>query len=251
MTKHPESYLKHMVERSDDIVAVRHDIHKHPELGFEEFRTSELVAERLEAWGYDVERGLGETGVVGRLRKGTGKGRLGIRADMDALPIHEETGLPYTSCRPGIMHACGHDGHTTMLLAAAEYLAEHGKFSGTLNLIFQPAEESLGGAKRMIEEGLFEKYPCDAIFAMHNMPGVPQGHLLFRDGASMASSDYVTITLTGKGGHSAMPHLAVDPVVATASIIMALQTIVSRNADPQQMAIVTVAAVHAGKANNV
>lgn len=251
MTTHPQNHLEHMIQRSGDIAAVRHDIHRHPELGFQEFRTSELVAERLEAWGYEVERGLGETGVVGRLRKGNGKRRLGIRADMDALPIQEETGLPYASTQPGVMHACGHDGHTTMLLAAAQYLAEHGRFSGTLNLIFQPAEESLGGAKRMIEDGLFRKYPCDAVFAMHNMPGVPQGRLLFREGAAMASSDYVTITLTGRGGHSAMPHLAVDPVVAAASIIMALQTVVSRNADPQQSGVVTVAAVHAGKANNV
>lgn len=251
MIKQPQSYLEHMSRQADDITAVRHDIHRHPELGFEEFRTSELVAKRLEEWGYEVERGLGETGVVGRLKRGGGSRSLGIRADMDALPIQEETGLPYASRHPGIMHACGHDGHTTMLLAAAQYLAEHGKFSGTLNLIFQPAEESLGGAKRMIEDGLFDKYPCDAIFAMHNMPGVPQGRLLFREGAAMASSDYVTITLTGKGGHSAMPQLAVDPVVAAASIIMALQTVISRNADPQDTGVVTVASVQAGKANNV
>lgn len=251
MVKEPNHYLEYMDRQLDELHSVRHDIHHHPELGFEEFRTSDLVADRLNAWGYDVERGIGGTGVVGRLRRGNGTRRLGIRADMDALPIEETTGLPYASSRPGVMHACGHDGHTAILLGAAKYLALHGEFSGTLNLIFQPAEESLGGAKRMIEEGLFEKYPCDAIFAMHNMPGTPQGRLVFREGAAMASSDYVTITLTGKGGHSAMPQLAVDPVVAAASIIMALQTIVSRNADPQHMAIVTVAAIHAGKANNV
>ena len=243
--------LDYMKRQSDEIAAVRHDIHHHPELGFQEFRTSDLVAQRLEEWGYEVERGLGGTGVVGRLKRGEGGRSLGLRADMDALPIQEETGLPYASRNDGVMHACGHDGHTAMLLAAARYLAQHGTFSGTLNLIFQPAEESLGGAKRMIEEGLFDKYPCDAVFAMHNMPGVKQGRLLFREGAAMASSDYVTITLTGKGGHSAMPHLAVDPVVAAASIIMALQTIVSRNANPQETAVVTVAAVQAGKANNV
>jgi len=251
MSKQPQNYLDHMCRQSDEIAAVRHDIHHHPELGFQEFRTSELVARRLSEWGYEVEHGLGGTGVVGRLKRGDGGRRLGIRADMDALPIQEETGLPYASSRTGIMHACGHDGHTAMLLAAAQYLAEHGRFSGTLNLIFQPAEESLGGAKRMIEEGLFDKYPCDAVFAMHNMPGAEQGRLMFREGAAMASSDYVTITLTGKGGHSAMPHLSVDPVVAAASIIMALQTIVSRNADPQQTGVVTVAAIQAGKANNV
>jgi len=243
--------LDYMKRQSDEIAAVRHDIHHHPELGFQEFRTSDLVAQRLEEWGYEVERGLGGTGVVGRLKRGEGSRSLGLRADMDALPIQEETGLPYASRNDGVMHACGHDGHTAMLLAAARYLAQHGTFSGTLNLIFQPAEESLGGAKRMIEEGLFDKYPCDAVFAMHNMPGVRQGRLLFREGAAMASSDYVTITLTGKGGHSAMPHLAVDPVVAAASIIMALQTIVSRNANPQETAVVTVAAIQAGKANNV
>lgn len=251
MSKQPQSYLDYMSHRSNEIAAVRQDIHHHPELGFEEFRTSDLVAERLSAWGYEVQRGLGGTGVVGQLKRGDGKRRLGIRADMDALPIQEETGLPYASKHHGVMHACGHDGHTAILLGAARYLAEQGEFSGTLNLIFQPAEESLGGAKRMIEEGLFEKFPCDAVFAMHNMPGAEQGRLMFREGAAMASSDYVTITLTGKGGHSAMPHLAADPVVATASIIMALQTIVSRNADPQETAVVTVAAVQAGKANNV
>ncbi len=251
MSKRPDHYLDYMTRRAEEITMLRRDIHHHPELGFEEFRTSDLVAERLQAWGYQVERGIGGTGVVGQLKRGEGARRLGIRADMDALPITEETGLPYASSRAGVMHACGHDGHTAMLLGAAQYLAEHGKFSGTLNLIFQPAEESLGGAKRMIEEGLFDKYPCDAVFAMHNNPGVPQGRLQFRQGPAMASSDYVTITLTGKGGHSAMPHLAVDPVVAAASIVMALQTIVSRNADPQEVAVVTVAAIKAGKANNV
>lgn len=251
MPKNPEHYLDYMTRHADEFIGWRHDIHRHPELGFEEFRTSGLVAERLKAWGYEVGQGLGGTGVVARLRRGTGNRSLGIRADMDALPIEEKTGLAYASSQPGVMHACGHDGHTAILLSAARYLAEHGEFSGTLNLIFQPAEESLGGAKRMIEQGLFEKYPCDAIFAMHNSPGTAQGRLVFREGAAMASSDYVTVTLTGVGGHSAMPHVAVDPVVAAASIVMALQTIVSRNANPKEMAIVTVAALHAGKANNV
>ena len=170
---------------------------------------------------------------------------------MDALPIHEATGLAHASCHEGVMHACGHDGHTAMLLAAAEHLALRGNFSGTLNLIFQPAEEGGGGALRMMEDGLFEQYPCDAIFAMHNMPGVPQGQLVLREGAAMASSDYATVTLTGVGGHGAMPHRAVDPIVAAASIVMALQTVVSRNIDPLQTAVVTVGALHAGKANNV
>lgn len=237
--------------QADAFIDIRRDIHRHPELGFDEHRTSALVAERLEAWGYAVERGLGGTGVVGRLVRGNGERRLGLRADMDALPIDEATGLDYASEHGGVMHACGHDGHTAMLLAAAHHLAERGRFDGTLNLIFQPAEEGGGGALRMIEQGLFDKYPCDAIFAMHNMPGLPQGRLALREGAAMASSDYATITLTGIGGHGAMPHRAVDPIVAAASIVMALQTVVSRNIDPLQMAVVTVGAVHAGKANNV
>ena len=238
-------------KRADEFIGLRRDMHRHPELAFDEHRTSALVAEKLQSWGYEVERGLGGTGVVGRLVRGDGKRQLGLRADMDALPIIEATGLGYASCHAGVMHACGHDGHTAMLLAAAQHLAQQGGFSGTLNLIFQPAEEGGGGALRMMDDGLFDKYPCDAVFAMHNMPGVPQGRLVLREGAAMASSDYATVTLTGVGGHGAMPHRAVDPIVAAASIVMALQTIVSRNIDPLQMAVVTVGALHAGKANNV
>ena len=237
--------------RADDFVALRRDIHRHPELGLQEERTSDLVAQRLQAWGYEVHRGLATTGVVGTLRRGTGTRRLGLRADMDALPIHETNTFAHASCRPGLMHACGHDGHTAMLLAAAQHIAEAVDFSGTLHLIFQPAEEHPGGAKIMIEQGLFERFPCDAIYAMHNMPGQPAGQLVLREGATMASSDDVTITLRGQGGHGAMPHRATDVVVAAASIVMALQTIVSRNIDPQQTAVVTVGAIHAGQANNV
>ena len=243
--------LDDLVAQAEPFIGIRRDIHRHPELGFEEHRTSALVAERLEAWGYAVERGVGGTGVVGRLLRGGGTRRLGLRADMDALPIDEGSGLPYASAHAGVMHACGHDGHTAMLLAAAQHLAERGRFEGTLNLIFQPAEEGGGGALRMMEAGLFERYPCDAIFAMHNMPGMPQGRLALREGPAMASSDYATVTLTGIGGHGAMPHRATDPIMAAASIVMALQTIVSRNIDPLQMAVVTVGALHAGKANNV
>jgi len=251
MPKSADQYLNYMREHAGEFVTVRQTIHQNPELGFEEHATSELVAERLTAWGYKVERGLGGTGLVGQLRRGSGSRSVGIRADMDALPIEEKTGLAYSSKRPGIMHACGHDGHTAMLLGAAKFLAEQGDFSGTLNLIFQPAEEGMGGAVRMIDDGLFDKYPCDAVYAMHNMPGRRQGDLVFREGASMASSDYATVTLTGVGGHGAMPHLCTDPIVAAASIVMALQTIVSRNADPQETSIVTVGAIHSGKANNV
>ena len=246
------TYLLHALQaRAGEFISLRRDIHRHPELAFEEHRTAALVADKLEGWGYAVERGIGGTGVVGKLVRGTGEKRLGIRADMDALPIIEATGLDYASSRSGVMHACGHDGHTAMLLAAARHLAEQGRFDGTLHLIFQPAEEGGGGALRMMENGLFERFPCDAVFAMHNMPGIAQGRLVLREGASMASSDYATITLTGIGGHGAMPHRAADPIVAAASIVMALQTIVSRNIDPLHAAVVTVGALHAGKANNV
>ncbi len=237
--------------RVGEFVALRRDIHRHPELAFEEHRTAALVADKLEGWGYAVTRGVGGTGVVGTLVRGQSARRLGLRADMDALPIAEASGKPWASERAGLMHACGHDGHTAMLLAAARRLAEDGGFDGTLHLIFQPAEEGGGGALRMMADGLFERFPCDAVFAMHNMPGVPQGHLELREGAAMASSDYATITLTGTGGHGAMPQHAADPIVAAASLVMALQTVVSRNVDPLQAAVVTVGALHAGQANNV
>lgn len=246
------SYLRDaLVDRVGEFVQLRRDIHRHPELAFEEHRTAELVATKLEAWGYAVHRGLGGTGVVGTLTRGAGKRRLGLRADMDALPIQEATGAEWASRKPGLMHACGHDGHTAMLLAAAKAIANDASFVGTLNLIFQPAEEGGGGAVRMMADGLFEQHPCDAVFAMHNMPGVPQGHFVFRDGAAMASSDYVTIRVHGTGGHGAMPHRAADPLVAASSIVMALQTIVARNVDPLHTAVVTVGAMHAGQANNV
>ena len=235
----------------EQFIAVRRDIHRHPELAFQERRTAALVAAQLGAWGYAVTTGLGGTGVVGQLKRGTSERSIGLRADMDALPIAEATGAAWTSCEHGVMHACGHDGHTAVLLAAAHHLAQHGRFDGTLNLIFQPAEEGGGGALKMMEDGLFDRFPCDAIFAMHNMPGFPQGQLLFLGGPTMASSDYATVTLHGVGGHGAMPHKTTDPLVAAASIVMALQTIVSRNVDPMQPAVVTVGALHAGEANNV
>ena len=234
-----------------DFIQIRRDIHAHPELGLKEFRTSDLVAARLTEWGYQVTRGLAETGIVAQLKRGQGSKRLGLRADMDALPIVEQTGLSYASCHHGVMHACGHDGHTAMLLAAAWYLVEQGRFDGTLNLIFQPAEEHPGGAQIMIEQGLFERFPCDAVYAMHNMPGHPVGLLLLRDGPTMASSDDVTIPITGQGGHGAMPHQATDCVVAASSLVMALQTIVARNVPPLKTAVVTVGSFVAGQANNV
>ncbi len=243
--------LQALQARAGEFISLRRDIHRHPELAFDEHRTAALVADKLEGWGYAVERGIGGTGVVGTLVRGRGTRRLGLRADMDALPIAEASGAAWASERPGVMHACGHDGHTAMLLAAARHLADHAAFDGTLHLIFQPAEEGGGGALRMIDDGLFERFPCDAVFAMHNMPGIAQGRIVLREGAAMASSDYATITLTGFGGHGAMPHRAADPVVAAASIVMALQTVVSRNVDPLQPAVVTVGALHAGQANNV
>ena len=235
-----------------EMLATRHQIHANPELAFEEFQTSDLVAERLTRWGYAVHRGLGGTGVVGTLKVGDGKQRLGLRADMDALPI-EEAGLsrPWASRVLGKMHACGHDGHTTMLLGAARHLAATQAFNGTLHLVFQPAEEGLGGARVMIEDGFFDRFPCDAMFAMHNMPGHPEGLLGFLAGPAMASSDTVIVTVKGKGGHGAMPQMAIDPVLAASAIVMSLQTIVSRNVPPLDMAIITVGAFHAGAAPNV
>ena len=240
-----------IAELEDEMIALRQRIHAKPELAYEEFATGDLIAERLQAWGYTVHRGLGRTGVVGQLKVGKGSRKLGMRADMDALPIHETTGLPYASTVPGKMHACGHDGHTAMLLAAAKHLAQEKHFDGTLNLIFQPAEEGLAGAKQMLEDGLFDLFPCDAVFAMHNMPGFPTGKLGFLPGSFMASSDTVVIKVTGRGGHGAVPHKAVDPVVVCAQIVLALQSIVSRNIAPLDMAIITVGAIHAGEAPNV
>ncbi|AXI61288.1 amidohydrolase [Pseudomonas kribbensis] len=235
----------------EEMIALRQHIHAYPELSFEEFATADLVAGKLSEWGYEVHRGLGGTGVVGLLRQGSGDKMIGLRADMDALPIIEQTGLPYASRHEGVMHACGHDGHTAMLLAAARHLAENRNFDGSLVVIFQPAEEGDGGAQRMLDDGLFELFPCDAVFAMHNMPGLPVGKLGFLEGPFMASTDTVTIRVDGVGGHGAMPHKAVDPVLAGSAIVMALQSIVSRTVDPLDTAVVTVGAFHAGIAANV
>ncbi len=235
----------------DQFVDLRQDLHRHPELAFKEHRTSAIVAERLTAWGYEVTRGIAGTGVVGTLRVGSGTRRLGLRADMDALPIHEATGLSYASAHSGAMHACGHDGHTAILLAAARFLAESGIFDGTLNLIFQPAEESGAGARQMITEGLFERFPCDAVFGLHNWPGVEAGHIGCVTGPAMASVDQARITVRGRGGHGAAPHETVDPVVVSAHLIAALQTVVARNVNPLDMGVVTVGAIHGGSASNV
>ncbi len=235
----------------DEIVALRHDLHRHPELAFREKRTAGVIARFLLSYGYTVHEGIGGTGIVATLKRGAGERRLGLRADFDALPIHEETNLPYASQNEGIMHACGHDGHTAILLAAARYLAESGSFSGTLTLIFQPAEEIGAGAKRMISEGLFKRFPVDAVFGLHNWPGVEAGRFGFVEGPAMASVDKARVTIIGKGGHGAEPQHAVDPVLAAAGFITALQSIVSRNVDPQEMAVATVGSIHGGTASNV
>lgn len=235
-----------------EMIALRHRIHAHPELGFEEVQTREHVIRYLRDWGYEIHEGLGITGVVGTLRRGPGP-VIGLRADMDALPIQENTGLPWASRVDGKMHACGHDGHTVMLLAAAHELARRNTFRGTVHLFFQPAEEGLNGsgAKRMLDEGVFRLFPCDAIFAMHNMPGLAVGKLGFRAGPFLASSDTATIRIHARGGHGAMPNEAVDPVVVASALVMALQSVVARNVSPLESAVVTVGAILAGEAPNV
>ncbi|MBW4653829.1 MAG: amidohydrolase [Kaiparowitsia implicata GSE-PSE-MK54-09C] len=234
-----------------EFAQIRQRIHQNPELGFEEQRTSQLVSTYLHQWGYKVHTGIGGTGVVGVLKCGSSNKCIGIRADMDALPIQEESGVPYCSQHDGIMHACGHDGHTAILLCAARYLAETRQFDGNLVLIFQPAEETLGGAKRMIKEGLFQQFPCDAVYALHNMPGLPVGVFLTQAGAMSASSDVVTIRLIGLGGHGAMPHKAKDPVVAAAELVLALQSIIARNVPAGEVGVITVGSLQAGEAHNV
>ncbi|WP_114943869.1 M20 aminoacylase family protein [Microvirga calopogonii] len=236
-----------------ELTGIRQYLHANPELSFEEAETARFVADKLEGWGYEVTRNVGGHGVVARLSAGEGQKGIAIRADMDALPIAEETGVTYASQSLGKMHACGHDGHTTVLLGAAEYLARTRRFNGTVTLIFQPAEEAgkFSGAQAMIADGLFERFPFDAIFGLHNHPGVPEGDILLRAGPMMASSDTVNITIKGLGGHASRPHLTVDPIVVACNLVVTLQTIVSRNIDPTQTAVVTVGTIHAGSAVNV
>ncbi|SIQ75417.1 hippurate hydrolase [Rhizobium sp. RU33A] len=234
-----------------EVLATRHHLHRFPEIGLSEFKTSDYVAKQLTALGYEVTRGLAKTGIVATLRNGSSERSVGIRADFDALPILEETGLPYASEIPGVMHACGHDGHTAMLLGAAKILAERRNFDGVIHLIFQPAEENFGGARIMIEDGLFDRFPCDAVFALHNDPEIPFGHIALREGPIMAAVDECKITVNGRGGHGAEPQSTADPIVCGASIVMALQTIVSRNIHPLDPTVITVGGFHAGAASNV
>ena len=225
-----------------ELKLVRHDLHAHPELAFTETRTSDLVAEKLAAWGVEVHRGLARTGVVGAIQGKQNKSgkTVGLRADMDCLPINETGAVPYRSRHEGRMHACGHDGHTTMLLGAARYLAETRDFDGTAYVIFQPAEESGGGGQVMVREGLFDRFPANEIYALHNWPGLAPGKIAVGTGPMMAATDEVQITVRGVGGHGAMPHLVVDPVVAAAQIITALQTIASRNVEPTDAVVVSI-----------
>ena len=236
----------------DDMTAWRRDLHQHPELALRETRTSAVVQRRLRDFGVDeVVTGLATTGVVGVIRAGTSSRAIGLRADMDALPILEETGAAYASTTPGVMHACGHDGHTTMLLGAARYLAETRNFDGTVYLIFQPAEEHIGGGEIMVREGLFDRFPMDQVFGMHNWPSVPAGEFQWRDGPVMAAVATIEITVRGRGAHGAYPHVGVDPVVTAAAIVTALQTIVARNVDPLENGVVTIGAISGGNAHNV
>ena len=247
----PPSFLRFMDEQRQAFIALRRDLHQLPELGFQETRTSVLIAEKLRALGYQVEHGLAGTGVVGTLRRGSSGKALGLRADMDALPIEEMREHAHRSRNVGVMHACGHDGHVSMLLAAAAYLAQYGRFNGVLHLIFQPAEETLQGADRMLRDGVLRRFPCDAIFGMHTLPTEPEGVWFFKSGPAMASADYVRVTLHGQGGHAAHPHRTRDAVVAAASCIMALQTIASRNIDPQEFGVVSVVDLNGLSADNV
>lgn len=234
----------------DELQRWRRDLHAHPELAYEETRTSDFVADCLERWGLDVTRGLAKTGVVGTLSRGQGAA-VGLRADMDALPIDEANEFDYRSLEQGKMHACGHDGHTVMLLGAARYLAAAADFSGTIHFIFQPAEEAAGGAKAMLDDGLFDRFPVDAVFGMHNLPGLPVGEFAMRSGPMMASLDCFDVCIEGTGTHGAMPHHGIDPIAVSAAVIQAAQTIVSRNVDPLSPAVISVTKIRAGHAHNI
>ncbi len=234
-----------------ELQQIRRDIHAHPELCYEEQRTSDVVAAKLAEWGIPVVRGLGITGVVGILKRGSSDRAIGLRADMDALPMHEVNSFAHASVHPGKMHACGHDGHTAMLLGAAHHLATNGNFDGTVYLIFQPAEEGGAGARRMIEDGLFEQFPMDAVYGMHNWPGMEQGSFGVVAGPMMASSNEFKVTVRGKGAHAAQPHKGVDPVMLAVQIAQGWQTIISREKSPLDTAVLSITQIHAGSATNV
>jgi amidohydrolase len=240
-----------ILTQAPGLAALRRDLHAHPELCFNEFRTADVVAAKLAEWGIPVHRGLGTTGVVGIVKNGSASRAIGLRADMDALPMQEANTFAHASTEPGKMHACGHDGHTAMLLAAAQHLATQRNFDGTVYLIFQPAEEGGGGAREMIKDGLFEKFPMDAVFGMHNWPGLQFGQFAASAGPVMASSNEFKITIHGKGGHAAMPHNALDPVPVACQLVQSFQTIISRNLKPIDAGVISVTMIHAGEATNV
>ena len=243
--------IDRIVQFQSDIATIRRDLHAHPELKFEEVRTADVVARKLAEWGYAVDRGLGKTGVVGTLKVGDGTRSIGLRADMDALPLQEHNTFAHRSQNDGRMHACGHDGHTAMLLAAAQYLAESKHFDGTLNVVFQPAEEGGGGAHVMMQDGLFEKFPCDAVFGMHNWPGAAVGTFGVTAGPMMASASQFEIVVTGRGAHAAMPHNGNDPIMAAVTMAQTLQTLITRNKKPIDTAVLSITQIHAGDAYNI
>ena len=246
-----DAALARIRDYHEELTAIRRDIHAHPELGFDEHRTAELVATKLAEWGIEVHRGIGGTGVVGVLRNGNAQQAVGLRADMDALPMQEANDTAWRSQNPGRMHACGHDGHTTMLLGAARYLAETRNFQGTVNFIFQPAEEGVGGALAMLKDGLFARFPCDQIFGMHNRPGAKAGHFSITPGTAMAGGAFFDITVTGKGSHGARPDVGIDPVLVACHIGTALQSIISRNVPPADTAVLSITKIQGGDAFNI
>jgi amidohydrolase len=243
--------LDSLVTQAANISAVRRDIHAHPELSFEELRTADVVAQKLTEWGIPVHRGMGKTGVVGILKNGNSDRAIGLRADMDALPMQEFNQFAHTSQHPGKMHACGHDGHVAMLLAAAQHLSQHKNFDGTVYFIFQPAEEGGGGAREMMQDGLFDAFPMQAVFGMHNWPGLAVGQFALSPGPVMASSNEFKITIHGKGSHAALPHNGVDPVPVACQMVQAFQTIISRNKKPVDAGVISVTMIHTGEATNV
>jgi len=243
--------IAQLKEMRAEMALWRRDIHAHPETAFEEFRTSDIVADKLKSFGLEVHRGLAKTGVVGKLRAGNSLRAIGLRADMDALHVQEANDFAHRSQNPGKMHACGHDGHTAMLLGAARHLARTRRFNGTVYFIFQPAEETEGGGRVMVEEGLFDRFPVEAVFGLHNWPGMAVGEFAVMPGAMMASSDSFEIKLSGMGSHAAMPHLGTDTIVAAAALVQALQTVVSRTVSPVESAVLSVTQIHAGDAWNV
>ena len=246
---------QHLIEKLASIIPsmtqFRRDLHAHPELCFQEYRTSQRIVDQLQQWGIEVHTGIAETGVVGVIRKGSSSRSIGLRADMDALPMTEQNQFQHVSQYSGRMHACGHDGHVAMLLTAAYFLATQSEFDGTVNLIFQPAEEGGGGARRMLEEGLFERFPMDQIYAMHNWPGITEGQVAVCDGPIMASSNEFRILIKGKGGHAALPHLGIDPIPIACQLVQAFQTILTRNKNPSESGVISVTMIHAGEATNV